>query len=315
MEILKNYSNYLVAIEGYSEITAKGYFSDLMNFFAFIKEYKHIDAPIDLFNVIILKQVKKQDIIAYLIYLNYSKDNKPATRKRKIYAIKNFYNWLINEYLKADIENPAKKINPIQKLKKFPKYLSLEQAKQIQQIFTLKNSKYPLRNNAIISLFLSTGIRRGELININIKDVNFNEKKILVLGKGKKEREVYFSEYCKKQLEKYIEYRKRKYKVDILDKNTPLFLNKNHKRLKEKGVEQICHDAYKLIGLEEEGFTAHTLRHTAATLIYKYVKPDPLLLKNFLGHESISTTQIYTHVTNQKVKEAVERNPLSTFIE
>ena len=314
MEILKNYSNYLVAIEGYSEITAKGYSSDLVNFFTFIKEYKNIEVPISFFNVIILRQVKKQDIIAYLIYLNYSKDNKPSTRKRKIYAIKNFYNWLINVYLKIDIENPARKINPIQKIKRYPKCLSLKQAKQIQQIFTLENSKYPLRNNAIISLFLSTGIRRGELININIKDINFSEKKILICGKGKKEREVYFSEYCKLQLEKYIDYRKRKDNLNCLDKNTPLFLNKNHTRLKENGVEQICHNAYKLIGLEDEGFTAHTLRHTAATLIYKYVKPDLLLLKNFLGHESIVTTQIYTHVSNNKVKEAVKKNPLSSFI-
>lgn len=311
--IIEDYTNYLFGILGYSLETVKGYKRDLIEFFSFIKEYHKINTPLNMFNIFILKQIKKQDILAYQVYLNYSKDNSPFTRQRKIFSIKSFFNWLYDNYPGGD-GNPAKKIPIIQKVVRLPKYLNIEQSKKIQKIFTIQNSKYPIRNNCIISLFLSTGIRVGELVNIKIKDINLDEKKILIYGKGKKERIVYLNKVCIKQLKEYIEYRKRKENTKELDCNSALFINKNNKRLGVDGIEDICCKAYKLMGLEDKKYTTHTLRHTAASLIYIYVKQDILLLKKFLGHESITSTQIYTHIYNQAVKDAVDKNPLNLEI-
>ena len=262
------------------------------------------------FNIFILLQVKKADIIAFLVYLNFSRNNNPYTRQRKLVAIRSFYKWLLSIHPSGyTMENPAKTIPDIEKIERIPKYLTLEQAKKIQNIFTLENSKFASRNNAILSLFLNTGIRASELININLKDINFEKNQISIIGKGNKERIVYFSNSCKEKLKKYIEVRNRNKKIINIDE--PLFISYQKKRIGIDGVEDVCAKAFKLLGLEDYGYTTHTLRHTAASLMYIYVKQDILLLKSFLGHANINSTQIYTHIYNKQVKEAVDRNPLN----
>lgn len=308
--ILNNFLNYLLAIENYSENTIKAYNTDLLQFFSFIKQYLKIAVEVKEFNVFIVLQVKKADIIAFLIYLNFSRNNNPYTRQRKLTAIRRFYKWLLSIHPSGyTIENPARTIQDIEKVARIPKHLNLEQAKEIQDIFTLKNTKFPVRNNAIISLFLNTGMRVSELININLRDINFEKNQISIIGKGNKERIVYFSNSCKEKLKKYIEVRNRNKKIINIEE--PLFVSYQNKRIGIDGVEDICAKAYKLLGLEDYGYTTHTLRHTAASLMYIYVKQDILLLKSFLGHASLDSTQIYTHVYNKQVKEAVDRNPLN----
>ena len=193
----------------------------------------------------------------------------------------------------------------IQKVERLPKSLTLEEAKKIQTVFTIKNSKNSLRNNAIICLFLSAGLRVSELISIKFTDIDFEKNSIQILGKGNKERTVYFSDYCKKQIKKYLSTRK--------DNNPFLFVSNKNDKLSREEINYITKKAYKLMNLEDRHYSTHTLRHTAATLLYMYVKEDTLLLKEFLGHSSIASTQIYTHIHNRQVKEAVERNPLSNF--
>ena len=208
--------------------------------------------------------------------------------------------------------NPTKDIENIRKIERLPKYLTLSQAKEVQKIFTLKNSKYPVRNNAILTLLLSTGIRASELISINLEDINFNQNSIFIRnGKGHKERYVYFSNFCREKLIRYIETRHRNTKLDKKEK--ALFINHQSKRLGISGLEDICKKAYKLIGIGDRGYTTHTLRHTSATIIYEYYNQDILLLKKFLGHASIAATEIYTHISSQKIKEAIEKNPLSDY--
>ena len=255
-------------------------------------------------------QIKKEDILAYLVFLNYYRNNCAYSRQRRLCSIKSFYRWLSDNYPNI-IDNPVKSIKNIEPCYRLPKHLSLNQAKKIQTIFTLKNSKTPIRNNAIISLLLSTGMRASELININIKDINFNDKSIKVHGKGNKERVVYFNEHCKILLKKYLDIRGRD--KNNIDKKA-LFINIQHKRIGIDGIEDICQKAYNLIGLNDKGYTTHTLRHTAATITYRYVKQDILLIKEMLGHSSINSTQIYTHIYNKEVKEGFEKNPLSNEI-
>lgn len=308
-KILNDFLYYLLGGKGYSTQTLKDYNGDLMIFFQFLKEY--IDIPIEVkdFNVFILMQVKEADVDAFLVYLNYTRDNSPYTRQRRLSAIRRFYKWLMYIYPEKIKKNPTANIKNIVKVERLPKYLSLEQAKKIQDIFTLANSKFPFRNNAIISLFLSTGMRISELVNVNIENIDFKNKSILIHGKGNKERYVYINKHCMEQLQKYIDYRKRYEKKEEL--SGALFINYQKKRIGIDGVENVCSKAYKLMGLEEFGYTAHTLRHTAATIMYKYVQPDIKLIKEFLGHSSIVSTEIYTHVYNEEIKNATDRNPLN----
>lgn len=310
--ILNNFLNYLLGIENYSIRTIKAYNSSLNMFFEFILKYMDLKINLKKINTIILLQVKKSDVIAFLVYCNFVRNNTAETRQCKLSAIRTFYKWLLSTipggYLQT---NPALEIPNIEKIEKIPRHLTLEQAKRIQEIFTLENSRFALRNNAIISTFLSTGARVSELINTNIRDVNFNKNTLTVIGKGNKERTLYLNEKAKNSLKKYLEQRNRNKKIISL--NEPLFLNKNGHRLKIDGMEDICSKAFKLIGLSNYNYTTHTLRHTAATMMYLYVTQDILVIKEFLGHTSITSTQIYTHSYNKKVKEAVDKNPLNDF--
>lgn len=309
-KILKDFNNYLLGIKGCSNKTIESYDSDLLLFFDFIKKYMDISAQIKEFDKDILLKVKEADIIAFLVYCNYSKDNNPYTRQRKLTSIRSFYRWMLSIIPGGfKIQNPTKNIENIQKVVRLPKYLSLEQARKIQTIFTLKNSRFALRNNTIIALFLSTGMRIGELINVNIKDIDFEKSCIKIIGKFNKERTVYLNKYCKEQLERYIQYRTEKIKNTT--KDDPLFINNYKNRVGISCVESICKKAYELMGLSDKKYTTHTLRHTAATIMYMYGKQDIFVIKEFLGHSKISSTQIYTHTYSEKVKEAVDKNPLN----
>ena len=310
--ILEKYLNYLIAVKGCSFNTIKAFRSDLMQFFSFIKIYKEIPIFVQDFNVFILLQINETDIIAFLTYLNYSRNNNPYTRQRKVSALKSFYKWLFSIFSASNNKkNPAVGLTYIKKVERLPKYLTLDQTKKILKVFNLSNTRFPERNNAIISLFLSTGIRLSELIGINLGDVNLEDKSIVIFGKNSKERIVYFNNECRKFLIAYINIRNLSEGNIRLD--SPLFLNKFKNRVGVDAIQNICKKAYTLIGVQDLGYTTHTLRHTSATIMYTYVKNDILLIKEFLGHTSISSTQIYTHLSNNDIREAVERNPLNNY--
>lgn len=311
-KILEKYLNYLIAVKGCSSNTIKAFRSDLMQFFNFIKFYKEIPVLAQDINVFILLQINESDIIAFSTYLNYNRDNSPYTRQRKISSLRSFYKWLFASFsVSNNKKNPTLGLTYIKKVEKFPKHLTLDQAKKILKAFNLSNTRFPERNNAIISLFLSTGIRLSELIGINLGDVNLEDKTIVVFGKNSKERIVYFNNDCRKFLIAYINTRHLSEGNIRLD--SPLFLNKFKNRVGVDAIQNICKKAYKLIDVQDFGYTTHTLRHTSATIMYTYVKNDILLIKEFLGHSSISSTQIYTHLSNNDIREAVERNPLNNY--
>lgn len=305
-KILNDFLNYLLSIKSYSIETIKSYNIDLLLFFCFVKQYKKLKINVKEFNKFVLLQVKEGDVIAFLVYCNYSRNNNAYTRKRKLMAIKCFYKWLFENIPEDNILiDPTTKLKSPIGIERLPKYLSLTNAKKLIKVFNKQNSNNPIRDNMIIEVFLTTGIRVSELINIRIKDINFSTKTIQIVGKGNKERTVYFNEQCKKDLLKFINNKKK------LNINDYLFTTYMHQQYTRNGIYYLCKKAFKLIGLDEKKYSTHTLRHTSATILYTYVKQDTLLLKEFLGHSSISSTQIYTHIHDLKLKEAVNKNPLN----
>lgn len=310
--ILNKFSNYLLNIKNYSSLTVKEYIIDLMMFFRFIKDYCEIGLEVEEFNIFILLSVKQSDIIAFMVYLNYNKNCTASTRKRKMCAIKAFYKWLFTFYPTGDLKNPSKGLPVVQDIHRLPKYLSLEEAKSLVNVFNCNNSKFSVRNNAIIGILLNCGLRASELANINLCDLHLKEKYICIIGKNNKERIVYLNSTTKKKIEEYLKIRNNQ--KEVINMNDALFLSYRKGRLSLRTVENIVMNAYKLAKLQNCGYTTHTLRHTTATMIYKYVKPDVLLLKELLGHSTVKSTEIYTHVDNKDIRKAFESNPLGNFI-
>lgn len=310
--ILNDFITYLFNMKQYSINTVKEYRIDLMVFFKFIKEYCNVQVGIFDFNVFILQNIKESDIIAFLIFLNYTKDNSASTRERKLCAIKCFYKWLFSTYSISNMINPTLDLSNIQSIEKLPKYLNLKDAKKVLNIFNSENSKFPVRNNTIICLFLNSGLRASELINIKINDVNLSDGYIRIIGKGNKERIVWLNEYTKKQIKLYLSSRINN-QDKVIDISEPLFISYRNKKLGLRTVEVITENAFKLAGLSEYNYTTHSLRHTSATIMYKYVKSDILLLKEFLGHSTIKSTEIYLHIEDNDIRDAVNKNPLSNY--
>lgn len=309
-EILNNFLMYLLNVKYYSTNTVKEYKFDLLVFFRFIKEYYNINLEIKDFNSFILLSIKESDIISFIVYLNNARNCTASTRERKIYALKAFYKWLFTIYSNKNIQNPTKELPNVQQIQRLPKYLTLEKVKKLKNIFNLTNSRFSLRNNTIITLFLECGLRVSELININLCDLNLNESYIRITGKGNKERLCYLNKNTKEQIKKYLQIRNKK--ENIIDIRKPLFLSYKKDRLNKRTVQRITEKAYQLAGLEEFGYTTHTLRHTSATIMYQYTN-DILLTKEFLGHATVRSTEIYSHVNNEQIRNAVESNPLSNF--
>ena len=173
------------------------------------------------------------------------------------------------------------------------------------------SSKSRERDYAIITLFLNCGMRLSELVGINMNDLDRELRSLRVIGKGNKERIVYLNDACRDALSRYIEVRR-----DIISKagNTnALFISKQYKRISNKTVQWLVYKYLSLAGLDYKHYSTHKLRHTAATLMYQTGKVDVRVLKEILGHEQLNTTQIYTHVSNQGMQDAIDYNPLANI--
>lgn len=314
-KILKDFLNYLYGIKNYSLNTIRNYNISLLMFFDFLKVYRDIPVKVEEFNYFILSSVKEYEIIAFLVFLNNIRENEPRTRQSRLCAIRRFYKWLFETYPIGDFKvNPAMNIENLGRIVRVPKYLSLENAKKIQKIFNISNSRNPIRDNAILTTFLSTGMRVGELTRIRLSDINFNNNTIMVLNdKTHKDRTVYFSNSCKKVLQEYIHLKTRK--LEVVNINDYLFSHSGNKKLSCDAIRFICKKAYNLLGLKDYGYTTHTLRHTAATMMYMYSGQDLLLVKKFLGHARLSSTEIYAHTSSERVRNAVNANPLNKIFE
>lgn len=272
---INNFLMYSKNVLSYSDATIKAYKDDLTLFMNFAKSFLNLEIEIDDINIFILRSFRPNFIYSYLVYLNYYRNNTASTRQRRVEALRSFYKYMYKFYPSFREENNAmSSIEKVQQIFRLPKYFNLQQAKQLQGIFNKKNCRYPERNNAIIDVFLTTGVRISELVSLNISKIDFDNMLCQLVGKRNLERTIYFSSNCINKLQLYLNTRN--------DNNDALFLSNQGKRISVDAVEDICHKAYKLLGLSDcTGYSAHTLRHTSATIIYRSTR-DILLTKEFL---------------------------------
>ncbi|MBE6959272.1 MAG: tyrosine recombinase XerC [Ruminococcaceae bacterium] len=317
--VLRDFLIYHETIKGQSPLTIGEYYLDLRMFLRFMKLMRG-EMPINTrldeidikdVDIAFLASVTTSDIFDFLSYLANDRTPNPdaaapehgispASRARKLSALKSFYKYLTVR-TKQLTENPVADLEYPKLRKSLPKYLTLEQSAALLQAVSGQNEK---RDYAILMLFLNCGIRRSELVGLNLTDIY--EDRIRVVGKGNKERIVYFGTACRKAIDAYLVERHKR----ILTDNRALFGSRNGNRISVDAVHSLVKKALLKAGLDASQFSAHKLRHTAATMMLSG-GVDVKTVQEVLGHENLNTTQIYTHIESTELKLASEANPLS----
>lgn len=269
--------------KNYSEATINGYSKDLNLFLEYLNEN----------NIRNFNNVEYQDIRLYVNYLyNLKYNNK--TISRHISSLRSFFKYLKSNNIVNN--NPMMLISNPKLEKKLPKYLNFEEVEKLLNSFE-NNNYIGLRNSLILEMLYSTGIRVGEIINIKVKDISISNRNIKITGKGNKERIVYFGTKCLNLLEKYL---KDSYPILNKNKSEYLLLSKTGKKINDREIRCIIDEATKISGIEVK-VSPHVLRHTFATHMLSD-GADLRSVQELLGHENLSTTQIYTHLTNEKIR-------------
>lgn len=316
-DFLNSFLDYSITILNKSPNSIKEYNYDLNMFLRYMLVHFNLTAEKDFekisiknFSIETLKKITLDDIHAFVSHLAIDNRSKPATRARKVSTIRIFFKYLT---VKAKIldTNPAQNLETPKLDKRIPKYLSLEDSQKLLNTVANDDNRNEKRDYAIITLFLNCGIRLSELVGINIKDINFSDCKLNVIGKGNKERPIYLNKACINAINDYLTIRPVE-GIDYKSKDA-LFLSERKTRISNRTVQHIVDRELKKSGLDTTKYSVHKLRHTAATLMYQYGNVDIRALQELLGHESISTTEIYTHVDNIQVRNAVESNPLANM--
>ena len=318
-QILKEFLTYHETIKGQSAKTIQEYYLDLRMFLRFmvlIKNEMPYHTALDTISIKrvdldFIKQISVSDIFDFLSYLandrvkfedSYSAEVGIGTsaRARKLSAIKSFYKYLT-------VRTKQLSVNPVQDFefpkirKSLPKYLTLEECRKLLEAVKGPNEK---RDYAILMVFLNCGIRRAELVGLNITDIY--EDRIRVVGKGNKERIVYMGSSCKRAIDDYMVERNK----IVLSDNRALFGSRDKNRISISAVHRLVKKHLLAAGLDATQFSAHKLRHTAATLMLSN-GVDVKTVQEVLGHENLNTTQIYTHIESTELKIASEANPIS----
>lgn len=295
---------YMEDIRGKSQKTVDEYVYDLNLFFGFMIKRRGLSGIGDC-DEKFMDSITLTDLYAFINYLNRDRNNKATTRARKVACLRSFFKYL---YKGAGIisQNPALDLESPKLPKRLPKYLELDESLDLLKAI---DGPHKERDYCIITLFLNCGMRLAELVGINIPSIRNDS--IIVTGKGNKERTVYLNDACLKAIDAYLAVRKDP-EADSPDKNA-LFLSNRGKRISPKTVEHLVKKFITKAGLDPEKYSAHKLRHTAATLMYTYGNVDIRSLQEILGHESVATTEIYTHVNKDILREAVKSNPLANI--
>ena len=310
-QILRDFLNYHETIKGQSPLTISEYHLDLRMFLRFIKLMRYDmpihteldDIPIKDIDINFIRDITTSDVFDFLSYLASDRSESgigPSSRARKLSSIKSFFKYLTVR-TKQLAENPVAELEYPKLRKSLPRYLKMNQAAALLRSVSGPNQK---RDYAILMLFLNCGIRRSELVALNLTDVY--EDRIRVVGKGNKERIVYFGTACRKALDIYLVERNK----IVLSDNKALFGSRDHNRISVSAVHRLVKKHLLAAGLDATQFSAHKLRHTAATMMLSG-GVDVKTVQEVLGHENLNTTQIYTHIESTELKIAAEANPLS----
>ena len=315
-ECVRRYLNYKATAQNRSKKTVFQYYHDLRTFarFLLIEKYPDKFSKKDLESIDfcqadceLLLTASKENIFDFLSFLVTDLDNGVAARQRKLSCLKGFYKFHINVRLDSRVKsNPTEGIDSPARPKRLPKHLTLDESKQLLESVDGNNK---LRDYCIVTLFLNCGMRVSELVGLNFSSFDPDFTKMNVIGKGNKERIIYLNTACQEAIFEYLEIRK-KLKVKSGDADA-LFISRNRNRISVQTVQWLINKHLKYAGLGNLNMSVHKLRHTAATIMYQYGKTDVRVLKDILGHEQLSTTQIYTHVSDDMMRNAMQDNPLS----
>ncbi|MGN1410085.1 MAG: tyrosine recombinase XerC [Eubacteriales bacterium] len=317
--LIQKFANYKDVVQGCSPKTVTEYLFDLRTFCKYLvaergglntegEEFDNID--IRALGTDFFESVTSTEIYSFLSFVKNGRDNQSGTRARKLSAIKQFYKYCTVRIMAFD-NNPAANIESPKPKKQLPKHLSLDECVELLDSVTNDTeSKTKERDYCILTLFLNCGIRLSELCGINMRDFDTDFRSMKVVGKGSKERIVYLNDACRAAIEVYLPHRlaqPTKYSGE-----NAMFLSRLGTRISVKTVQWMVKKYLGEAGLEYKNYSTHKLRHTAATLMYQSGQVDIRVLKDILGHEQLNTTQIYTHVSNEHMEEAMSSNPLSS---
>ena len=320
-EFLNNYLKYKRYIDFGAQTTIDETFYDLRCLFRYIKLYlndrnklnrisKEYFRNIEITDVTIadLERMNQNDLTNYLFFLDNTLENISKTRNRKLASMKRLYEYLeTNNLINV---NPTKWMQSATIEKRQPKYLDLNESKQLLANAINSDCRYKIRNYAITCLFLNCSLRLSELVGINLSDLKIDnsEQTLKVTGKGNKQRIIYLNSAVCEAINAYIKIRP---KLDKSNKDyNALFLSSRGKRISKRSVQNIIKsELVELVeaeGKESKKYLTHTLRHTGATLLYNEANANIFVLKIILGHESLDATQVYTHVSDKKLKELMQ---------
>lgn len=311
-QLLRDYLNFMTVIKGKSENTVKEYYYDLRMFFRFIQASEKSlplnslnSVSLDDFDVNLLKKITLSDLYEFMAYVNDEKSSNDNYRARKVASLKSFFKYL---HIKVNFldSNPAEYLDSPKIKKRMPRYLTFNECVKFLKAIDGKNKQ---RDLAMFVIFLNCGLRLSELVGINIKNIDFEKRTLRIIGKGNKERMVFLNDLCMDAINSYLAVRPN----DIVKPNSrdALFISSQGNRISNRMVELLAKKYFKLAGIDSELYSPHKLRHTAATLMYRDGGVDIRTLQELLGHASLSTTQIYTHIRNDDLKAAADKNPLS----
>jgi site-specific recombinase XerD len=309
--ILKDFLGYHETIKGQSSKTISEYYLDLRMFLRVMKLFMN-DQPLETdldtvsirdVDIAFLKQIKLEHIYDFMTYLVRYRHDSAAARARKLSAIKSFYKYLTVRTKQLD-ENPVADVEYPKLRRALPKYLTLEQA---QALLSSVEGTHADRDYAILMIFLNCGVRISELAGLNYGDIY--QDRLRVLGKGNKERTVYMGDAV---VDSIMEYNQTLPEPLQNDPKRPLFLSQKGGRMSTNAIHRLVKKHLAAAGLDATQYSAHKLRHTAATLMLSQ-GVDVKTVQEVLGHEHLNTTEIYTHIENTELKIAAEANPLSDF--
>lgn len=310
--VIRDFLTYNETIRGKSSRSVEGYYLDLQSFFRYLlmvrgltdKETEFEKIDISPVNIELIKTVTLSDLYGFLVYCKNERSNNAATRARKTSTLRIFFKFLSSHTKQLD-NNPALLLESPKVKQSLPKHLTLEDSLELLSSVEGPNKE---RDYCILVLFLNCGLRLAELCALNLSSIT-PDGAMTVIGKGNKERMVYLNDACLTALKAYLAVRPNE-SLPVTEKNA-LFISRNHRRISPKTVQHIVKTYLKKSGLGDMGYSTHKLRHTAATLMYQHGNVDIRVLKDILGHSNLGTTQIYTHISDKQIKQAIDQNPLA----